>query len=63
VSLTPLVNIRMKLTELNHLDGAVFKYDGDDIRPVAIPYAAWEQHDRPVQIKVRIEAEVCEACL
>ncbi len=49
-----IVSVQMELTELNHLDGAVFKYDGDEVRPVAIPHKAWREFGSPTEVRVRI---------
>lgn len=53
---TLLVSVRMDLCELSRGEGAEFKYDGDDVRPVVIPMSAWVDYGRPTQVKVRIFA-------
>jgi len=52
-----LVSALMKLSELTSRDGAVFKYDDDGIRPVAIPQEAWENYGRPTVVRVRVSIE------
>ncbi len=56
MSETMLVSVTMYMSELSHIGGATFKYDGNDVAPVTIPREAWQKYGRPTEVKVRIVA-------